>query len=619
MQQLVIKNFDKGLITKIEDYSIPENAASKSLNWLTLGDKIELTGGYSVIGTEIATAGRVSGLHVASTVDGSTQPFYTYDQKILYYNNSTSAWVEIGTNQLGADADGEDVSFTEYVSLAGYQTWLSSPNSSLYKIMTANPGSIVDQYASANNFKGYIAVNDGRILLWNRDKNRHYLYGSWKDLQDPSVYTAVAAEAIGALGSANYTGTLAFKAGGARRTCFNVVFLEAGGETMTDNKDGTVTGDAGGTGTINYATGAYNITFNAVTAGAVTVNYEWEDCVADGLADFTFSTPRVANEGFFLPQATGGDLLNVLPYNTEYYCLHENNAWLFSLPISDTGPTNQIFRDRIGMPYWRSGVATGEGVYYIDTSNPSEPKFKVLSLESGNNEVIPILKSFNLDLTGYDFQRSVAYEWGDFLLFTCRVSGADTENRMFVYNKLWNTFDVTDYYVSCLADNAGVLWAGDSGTPNIMQLFTGFSANGSLINNYWEGKLTQLEIDELKKFKRLTIEGDIQRAQNLKVYIAYDRGEFVELGDISGSGEYVDFGQAVTIGSPQIGEGEVGGGGSITAHHYRREFRVKSQKFDEVKIKFVATDAGYVNVSTIDYYDIKKYGQKNLKRYRQTN
>ena len=39
-----IKNFDQGVINRIEDYSIPENASSNSLNWLTRGDKIELSG-----------------------------------------------------------------------------------------------------------------------------------------------------------------------------------------------------------------------------------------------------------------------------------------------------------------------------------------------------------------------------------------------------------------------------------------------------------------------------------------------------------------------------------------------------------------------------------------------
>lgn len=88
-----------------------------------------------------------------------------------------------------------------------------------------------------------------------------------------------AGEAIGPLGSQTYTGLLAHK---------NIVpgtlaVLEAAGESFSDNGDGTLTGDAGGTGTIDYDTGAYSVTFFAVTAGAVTANYDstgWVDLPA---------------------------------------------------------------------------------------------------------------------------------------------------------------------------------------------------------------------------------------------------------------------------------------------------------------------------------------------------
>jgi hypothetical protein len=101
------------------------------------------------------------------------------------------------------------------------------------------------------------------------------LYGSYIDDQNVGdQYTAVTTEAIAGSG-ATRTGTLAFKAGGAKRTCFNVSFTD-GVETFGDNFDGTLTGSAGGTGTINYATGAYAITFNA-SATTVTSDYFWEN------------------------------------------------------------------------------------------------------------------------------------------------------------------------------------------------------------------------------------------------------------------------------------------------------------------------------------------------------
>lgn len=54
-----------------------------------------------------------------------------------------------------------------------------------------------------------------------------------------------------------------------------------GVEVFTDNGDGTLTGSAGGTGTINYSTGAYSVTFN--TAPALNVNI---------VATYWYATPN---------------------------------------------------------------------------------------------------------------------------------------------------------------------------------------------------------------------------------------------------------------------------------------------------------------------------------------
>lgn len=47
----------------------------------------------------------------------------------------------------------------------------------------------------------------------------------------------------------------------------------AGAEVFTDNADGTLTGDKGGTGTVNYTSGAISVTFNAAPTGAFTCAY----------------------------------------------------------------------------------------------------------------------------------------------------------------------------------------------------------------------------------------------------------------------------------------------------------------------------------------------------------
>ena len=79
---------------------------------------------------------------------------------------------------------------------------------------------------------------------------------------------AVAAEAVGVLGTDNYTGTLAelpVQIGSVEFTDATLV--------ITDDGDGTLSGD--GTGTINYTTGVFDITFSGNTTAAVTVDYSY--------------------------------------------------------------------------------------------------------------------------------------------------------------------------------------------------------------------------------------------------------------------------------------------------------------------------------------------------------
>lgn len=618
MRQLRIQSLSKGLYTTLEPQSIPEEAASSSLNWLTLGDKIELSGGYTVIGTENSGTGKITGLCVAEKVDGTLLPIRTRGKKIEYY---TTDWTEAGTDKLGTAADGEDIAITAYTSLSGYQAWLSSPNSGYYKMMLANPADVEDNYSAAKNFKGYIKSANQSIYCWNRANNKNYLYRSYKDLQNTTVYTTVTAEAIGAAPGPTYTGTLAAVTG--VRTCFSVVFTD-GTKTLTDNKNGALTGN--GTGTINYTTGAYSITFDGATVAPVTCTYQWEDSTVQGVADFTFTSPtRSAAQGFFLPQPTGGDLLNVMPYDSSMYCIHRRNGWRTTISSDDVTVENIEWRDNLGMENWRAAVSTGDGIYYIDTRDADKPRFKLLTLQSSgiSTQVVPEEFSYNIDLSGYDFSEGVGYQWEDFVLMTGKVTGTSQNNRVFAYNKVWKSFDVLDYNPTCFAEYDGALWAGDALSNNVMKLFSTTSANGSIIANYWEGKLSKLEVDELKKFKRLTLRGKIGTSQTLRVSLSFDGAPFVEVGSILGTGSYVSSSSDGAIGSSMVGSDEIGGGGSgASGYDYTREFHSELRdimtRFEEVKIRIEALDVGYASVSEINYYDIKTYGQKNLLAYRQT-
>lgn len=631
------KNFKHGLITSIEARSIPRGAASSSLNWLTKADKIEIRRGQQFLGTSSVNSGngKATGIKKATQSTGVEILFGTYGKKLKYYDETTSEWIENGTDLLGSaviDANGygiEDIFMAEYTGLAGSQLFLNSPNcSGYYKIMVANPGTSLNMYSAAKNFKGFIKIDTNRTLLWGRVKDQTGVYGTYIDTQ---TYTTVSAEVLASVAS----GTLAFVSG--TRTCFALIITHtASGEIYTDNYDGTLTGSAGGTGTINYITGTY--TTNQTGAG--TVDYQWEDSNANGITDFTKSSPRTAGQGFIFRQDEGGGALKSIDqYNQVYYCMHVKKTWVLNIGTTDTSATNLPYRQRVGIPNERASVETGSGIFYIDDSDKNDVKVRLLTYDvNGSAQVIPVPISNNLNLNDYIFDQAAAIEWGDFLIFACAtadsvqtINGKTSalNNRVLVYNKLWKLWDVLDYGVSCFEIYNGTLVVGDSFSDNFMTLFSGYvDFDSGSITNYWVGKIDDLDTEGLKKSKKIKLQGTIAQDQKLKVSVSIDNGAFVEIGGstdssgnpvyaIQGDGSYVDRSQSVSIGASTLGTHEIGGGSDgVLAYNYERYFDLGTDKFETIAIKYEAMVFGYVSVSTQSWWDVRMKGRKTPAKYR---
>src|SRR3990167_1527313 len=194
------KNFNKGTFTRLENESIPKGSASDSLNWMSLGDRIELRRGQTLIGTNVSGVGRIRGLLVGQKFDGTDIPFRVRDRKIEYYDTVTEDWIEVDTADVLpalADTEDDDIAGDQYHSLAGAFAYFSSKNSGIYKIPISNPGSIVDQ--SSTSHRGKIRIKQNRMFLWDRkDTNGGFdatgLYGSCIDKDELSDYTGITAE-----------------------------------------------------------------------------------------------------------------------------------------------------------------------------------------------------------------------------------------------------------------------------------------------------------------------------------------------------------------------------------------------------------------------------------------
>lgn len=621
-KSVIYKNWSYGIIDSVEQTSIPDTAASRALNWVTESTKIALRRGYARLGiTENDNTHPITGLVVAKKIGLSSTteiPFRKRGRKLEYYDASTDDWVECGTDAFPVAALNDHVTFSNYVSVSGAQLWAGSPNMHPLKVMTANPGSYTDMTDTTKNAKGYIAIKQNRTFQWDGiDKTG--LRGSYIDKDEVTDLTQIVAEA------ASTSGTLAFKAGDAQRTCCEVTFTD-GTETFTDNLDGTLTGSLGGTGTINYTTGAYSLTFAGV-AGSVTATYRWEDSNANGISDYTKSATRTAGQGFIFRQDDGGGVFrNLMSIGGTEYCMHDRKTWALTLSDDDTNATNLIYRDRVGIPFFRASCETGDGVYYIDDIDQNDPHLRLLSFDMGGSEVVPKSVSKRLKLenerigksfTGYVFDRAALIEWGDYILIACRSEDSAVNNRVFTYNKQTGAIDEHDYFASCFAIYGGTLIAGDSVTGNVYTLFSGHDDDGSDVSNYWEGKLNDFGISRLKKQKKIVVQGEIGPEQSIEVYVSIDRGSYTLVGTISGDGSYVDTAQGVSVGRLTIGSGEVGGGGDdILAYNYMREFSLAIDKFQLIKLKFVSTALGYASVSTVEMKDIREKYNKLPLRYR---
>lgn len=611
MREKLYKNFKYGIVSNIEKESIPDGASANSLNWRTKGDKVELRNGSAILGTENTDEGRVSGFHIGKKSDGTEILFKTFGRKVFYYDTD---WIEIGTDILPEDAG--DISFANYESLSGSQVWLNSKNGTLIKIMTANPASYTDMYNDAKNYKGRILIKQNRMFLIGREKDKTGFYMSWIDAGN---YTTVSNEVIGTGDGTlkTFSDTLTFK-GTSKKTCFGIVVTD-GVETFTDDFNGVLTGDKGGAGTINYTTGEISVTFNTAVSNSqnITCDYQWEDSTDGGIADFTYSSPRIAGEGdVFRQDDGGGESMNIATYNSIEYCFHKYKTWKVNLSSDDTTATNLIYRDRVGVSNWQGVAESGRGIYYIDDLNIDNPQLRILTFNVNTEQVVPISMSNSIELKDYRFDRAVGIEWGRFILFACRTKNSDTNDRVLVYDTMWKSFDILDYAISFFAIYNGKLVGGEDNTNNAIELFENFDDNDFFIKNFWESGYDTLKYEGLKKTKKIVIEGEVGVSQILEIYIELDNGGYSLIGTIRGDGSYVDKSiSRFVIGSEVLG-GVIGGDGSgENVYHYKKMLDISVDKFNKIRYKVKATGIGYVSFSLFGYHDIRLKREKLISRY----
>lgn len=608
MAEQINKNLGKGIVNIPADPElIPQQASQDSLGWISTDGQIELCKGRLLIGAEETASGSVLGEGWGYTATGVKVHFRKVNTKIQYYNTTTLLWVDVVT---GLTASAE-YTFSPYQSLAGTFVYATGVDG-IYKIHTANPGSYSSMYDSTKNYKGYSMITQSRMSMWNVKGSLTTHFMSYTDsAQDSSVYTAVSAEALADVAS----GTLAFKAGDAKRTCFNVRITDtSSGETFVDNYDGTMTGSLGSTGTINYTTGAYTITGQS---GAGTVDYSWEMTNNKGVTDFTYSGTRTALQGDAVRQDEGGDAIkNIIFYNGTYFSFKEKSV--YSLTWADTGLTfnNIVFRTNIGLPYWRSIIATSKGIIFIDNANQDKPQLTILQQNITGDHLEPVTLANHFDFSNYSWNNSTLGTFGEFIIFSGKTSTSTINNKLFLYNTRRDTVDILPYGATTITSSDGHLYIGDTITDNIYEILSGFDDDNDTIENYWISNDEKYGSENLKKFLRLRLKGLITPGQKLEVYVNYDNSSYTLVGTILGDGTYVDTGSVYGIGTQGIGSAVIGGETSVDGSFYFAELKLSGIKFRKRSIKLKATGIGYVSVNLMDDMRIKFYQSRLPSKYR---
>ncbi len=630
MQEEEITDFKYGTIDSIEEQSIPAGSASASSNFVTKGDKVALAGGNFNLGGTVAGQLSSDGTHVMYKRDGTEILVRKRGRKLEIYDDANDIWNESGTDIFPVEAATDELSAVNFDSLAGAQAFFSTENSSIYKIMTANPLDPIDLLSTTH--RGRLFISQNRIFMMRRKgaNNSSDDTGVYISYIDAQAYTTITAENIGTGTGAQLTfaTTLAFKAGFPKRTCFGITVTD-GIETFSDDNNGNLVGSLGGTGTINYSTGAISVTFNTAPTNltAITADYQWEDSTNKGVADFTFTTPtRIAGQGDVFRQDSGGGRGQAIKtFKDHEYCFHERKTWDLILSADDTKATNLPYREKVGIPNWRLCASDGDGIYYIDDTDKNNPVLRWMTISFGSSEVVPKPISKKKSLKGFLFDAGWMLVNDNFVIWAGRSAGSVKNDTVFVYDKTWKSIDTFALFSSNGILYQGSLILGDSLSPNVYVAFNGYDDNGSMLNGSWEMNLWDLKDEgHLKKCKQIWIEGEIQKSQIILVSALTDYGSYAPVGYIRGDGSYVDT-KSILLGSSTIGRLSIGGraSGVISAFHYSRRLPLRLDKFSEIKLKFeIAVDAagveglGYFSITKIKFHDIRQKQKKLPSKYR---
>ena len=174
------------------------------------------------------------------------------------------------------------------------------------------------------------------------------------------------------------------------------IATSGGGESFTDNGNGTLTGSSGGTGTINYTTSAWSITYNSNPGASRTISASWDGVhsrnavtALPGYLSELYYKSSVEHEHFIYDSSKAGQYSIV----RDSYIDHANGV-----------PTNYTFSNGAegNMAYWHNLLKnpTQNVIFYAccAANVDIEGNFYDGEAEDGNGSAL-LTTNGNLDVT----------------------------------------------------------------------------------------------------------------------------------------------------------------------------------------------------------------------------
>lgn len=663
MKEFETQEFNKGIYNIIRPANIPTTAAQASLNWRSFDDRIEFTGGRIALGdvsTTVTAGGVRAGYYInidysllwANTDTTVKQNFgilkvvgrklYTWVDPANKGQGTWQAIPKVGTSNTDLFDEGEEIflkrTLNEYTSLSGRFIYISGSKSNIYKI---DPFSLNTPYAaatavydSAKNYLGNFFFDKSRTCLWDRIDDPTGTYLSKIDPQGPNYHT-VTGESISI--TANIVNTrLAAALANQKRHVFGLLVTTPSG-TFRDDKEGGFVNTSTGVSIPRYSATSVGVSASIIyntgqilfhlpgASGSITVDYQWEDPTDDGVWDFTFTIPRLTGEGDIIRQDAGGlRTLNVIPYRGVYYSIKKDVAYAMVLDASGNVVSNEIFARNLGITNRNSIIATDLGIIYIDTTDKTFPRLKILQNVPYGSVLQPTELAKQFRFADFDYTNAYIEIYNNNALISCqslisaRNSGGN--DRVLFYNMRNDSVDVFQYRANCLTQGGQRLFGGDTVTADVYVMFENYSDNGIPIVNNWTGKDETYGSNRLKKTKWLRVRGRIDIDTNIKVYISYDDQGNQWVGTILGNGSYVDYTGTYSIGTNEIGYAEIGGEDDNTdsqqGNQYYAPIKLFTPKFRTRTITFVVEGLGYASVDYINDSGIMLYEDRMPYKYR---